>query len=71
MAGDCWAYFDPEYENLSIRIYPPRFLTLSLDLCLSINLYPSIYRGNIFVCLCVSMSLVQSRSTGVNCYFMF
>lgn len=24
MAGDCWPYFDPEYENLSIRIYPPR-----------------------------------------------
>ena len=23
-----WAYFDPEYENLSIRINPPRFLTL-------------------------------------------
>ena len=25
MAGNSWPYFDPEYENLSIRINPPRF----------------------------------------------
>uniref|UniRef100_A0A5B6Z374 ACT domain-containing protein ACR n=1 Tax=Davidia involucrata TaxID=16924 RepID=A0A5B6Z374_DAVIN len=24
MARDCWPYFDPDYENLSIRINPPR-----------------------------------------------
>ncbi|XP_057973442.1 ACT domain-containing protein ACR3 [Malania oleifera] len=24
MAKVCWPYFDPEYENLSIRIHPPR-----------------------------------------------
>lgn len=25
MAKVCWPYFDPEYENLSMRINPPRF----------------------------------------------
>ncbi|KAA3485041.1 ACT domain-containing protein ACR3-like isoform X2 [Gossypium australe] len=25
MAKVCWPYFDPEYENLSVRINPPRF----------------------------------------------
>lgn len=25
MAKVCWPYFDPEYENLSTRINPPRF----------------------------------------------
>lgn len=25
MANACWPYFDPEYENLSTRINPPRF----------------------------------------------
>ncbi|KAJ0026045.1 hypothetical protein Pint_08039 [Pistacia integerrima] len=24
MASACWPYFDPEYENMSIRINPPR-----------------------------------------------
>ncbi|XVE95591.1 hypothetical protein REPUB_Repub02eG0112000 [Reevesia pubescens] len=24
MAKVCWPYFDPEYENLSVRINPPR-----------------------------------------------
>jgi hypothetical protein len=25
MAKVCWPYFDPEYENFSSRINPPRF----------------------------------------------
>jgi len=28
MAKVCWPYFDPEYENFSNRMNPPRFTKL-------------------------------------------
>lgn len=35
MASVCWPYFDPEYENLSIRINPPRLYFFANSLRLS------------------------------------
>lgn len=32
MAKVCWPYFDPEYENLSTRINPPRCLPIGLSM---------------------------------------
>jgi hypothetical protein len=33
MAKVCWPYFDPEYENFSTRISPPRYYFISYAPC--------------------------------------